>query len=137
MLCYAVLWFVMLTYFMSKILCSQWVKSCDLLCSHFWEIVIEVFVSKTLCTVMNSYLMSKILLYLMKLTVSNCNQELLETLSCLMKKNMSFEDILLQKEHLNPISSLLSKSQAGIVIHKHFFAVYKNNQCDLFWSSLN
>ena len=86
MLCYAVLWFVMLTYFMSKILCSQWVKSCDLLCSHFWEIVIEVFVSKTLCTVMNSYLMSKILLYLMKLTVSNCNQELLETLSCLMKK---------------------------------------------------
>ena len=81
---------------------------------------------------MNSYLMSKILLYLMKLTVSNCNQELLETLSCLMKKNMSFEDILLQKEHANPISSLLSKSQAGIVIHKHFFAVYKNNQCDLF-----
>ena len=49
------------------------------------------------------------------------------------EKNMSFEDILLQKEHLNPISSLLlSKSQAGIVIHKHFFAVYKNNQCDLF-----
>jgi hypothetical protein len=53
MLCYAVLWFVMLTYFMSKILCSQWVKSCDLLCSHFWEIMIEIFVSKTLCTVMN------------------------------------------------------------------------------------
>ena len=75
MLCYAVLWFVMLTYFMSKILCSQWVKSCDLLCSHFWEIMIEIFVSKTLCTVMNSYLMSKILLDLMKLTVSYCNQE--------------------------------------------------------------
>jgi hypothetical protein len=50
MLCYAVLWFVMLTYFMSKILCSQWVKSCDLLS---WEIMIEIFLSKTLCTVMN------------------------------------------------------------------------------------
>ena len=74
MLCYAVLWFVMLTYFMSKILCSQWVKSCDLLCSHFWEIMIEIFVSKTLCTVMNSYLMSKILLNLMKLTISYCGQ---------------------------------------------------------------
>ena len=32
MLCYAVLWFVMLTYFMSKISCSKWVKSYALLC---------------------------------------------------------------------------------------------------------
>jgi hypothetical protein len=84
MLCYAVLWFVMLTYSMRKILCSQWVKSCDLLCSHFSEIMIEIFVSKTLCAVMNSYLMSKILLDLMKLTLSYCNQEKLYTLSCLM-----------------------------------------------------
>ena len=66
MLCYDLLCWL---YFMSKILCSQWVKSYDPLCSHFWEIIIEIFVSKTLCTVMNSYLMSKILLDFMKLTV--------------------------------------------------------------------
>ena len=39
---------------------NQWVKSCDPLCSQFWEVMIEIFVSKTLCTVMNSYFMSKI-----------------------------------------------------------------------------
>ena len=43
MLCYAELWFVMLTFFMSNISCSQWVKSYDLLCSHFWEMNWNIF----------------------------------------------------------------------------------------------
>ena len=66
MLCYAVLWFVMLTYFMSKILFSQWVKSYALLCcvmicyaDLFYEQNPMLSISKILL----------VLLDLMKLTV--------------------------------------------------------------------
>ena len=122
MLCYAVLWFVMLTYFMSKIICSQWVKSCDPFCFHFWEVMFEIFVSKTLCTVMNSYLMSKILLDLMKLTVDinivkrshlyNFNfSESPSVKYWFCEKYMIVEDILLPRKKFNAICGLLSKSQ--------------------------
>ena len=97
-----VLCYVMLPHFMSKIWCSQWAKSYALLCcvmicyaDLFYEQNLKLSMSKilwsvmlpllrdydwniceqTLCNVMNSYLMSKILLDLMKLTVSYCNQE--------------------------------------------------------------
>ena len=97
-----VLCYVMLPHFICKIWCSQWAKSYALLCcvmicyadlfyeqnpklsmsKILWSVMLPLLrdydwniCEQTLCTVMNSYLMSKILLDLMKLTVSYCNQE--------------------------------------------------------------
>ena len=97
-----VLCYVMLPHFMCKIWCSKWAKSYALLCcvmicyadlfyeqnpmlsmsKILWSVMLPLLrdydwniCDQTLCTVMNSYLMSKILSDLMKLTISYCNQE--------------------------------------------------------------